>query len=474
MKKYLPHIFFSLFFLLFALKGVGVLDPDLGWHLKMGELILRSGIPKTDPFSYTMPSYPFVDHEWLTNIVLFFIYSRGGLVTLALLFALLSAATMALVLWRRSGWWDMLYAAVLFCILFPFAGVRPQVISWLFTVIFLMILCAPPRRQWVLVPLMALWTNLHGGFFVGVGMVGVAALVAAINKKHAGRATALAILVLLATLINPYRERIWWEVFMQLTDSSLRFFISEWMPAIFFLNFTYWLYAVFAAVVVARYRKRVPLFQRMVFWLSFLAGLSSMRNIPLWLFVSVYPVTAGLTAFLAEARQTGERRGRLRFVLVRLNMVLIIVVLLQLSVLFFGSRDEIRYPQKAVAYIQNKKLSGNILAIYGWGGYLIWELPGHKVFIDGRMPSWRRDRAPDGESSNARRDYNRFFESAVQMETVGKKYRVAYVLTRSIPKQTAFEKWITRIFSLKPAKPTPVNTLPIIYDDGEATIRAFR
>jgi hypothetical protein len=26
---------------------------------------------------------------------------------------------------------------------------------------------------------------------------------------------------------------------------------------------------------------------------------------------------------------------------------------------------------------------------YGWGGFLLWWLPGEKIFIDGRMPAWR-------------------------------------------------------------------------------------
>ena len=55
-------------FILSWVRGTFMLDPDFGWHLRMGQIILQTGIPATDPFSYTMQSYPFVDHEWLTNI----------------------------------------------------------------------------------------------------------------------------------------------------------------------------------------------------------------------------------------------------------------------------------------------------------------------------------------------------------------------------------------------------------------------
>jgi hypothetical protein len=49
----------SKFFLLFLTftffwRGIIYLDPDFGWHLQAGEMILHSGFPQNDPFSYTM------------------------------------------------------------------------------------------------------------------------------------------------------------------------------------------------------------------------------------------------------------------------------------------------------------------------------------------------------------------------------------------------------------------------------------
>src|SRR3990172_11624222 len=73
---FLPTI--TVFVIVFWIRGIMLLDPDFGWHLRMVELILQNGISKTDPFSYTMPSYPFVDHEWLTNVVMSKIYGWSG------------------------------------------------------------------------------------------------------------------------------------------------------------------------------------------------------------------------------------------------------------------------------------------------------------------------------------------------------------------------------------------------------------
>jgi hypothetical protein len=50
-----------------------------------------------------------------------------------------------------------------------------------------------------------------------------------------------------------------------------------------------------------------------------------------------------------------------------------------------------KYPYGAISYIKENNLEGEIYNRYDWGGYLIWQLPGRKYFIDGRMPSWREN-----------------------------------------------------------------------------------
>ena len=43
-------------------------DPDLGWHLRVGEQIVNTGqIPRYDTFSHTMPGFEWVNHEWIVD-----------------------------------------------------------------------------------------------------------------------------------------------------------------------------------------------------------------------------------------------------------------------------------------------------------------------------------------------------------------------------------------------------------------------
>lgn len=87
-------VFYLFIWITFFINGISFLDPDFGWHLKMGQLILARGIPITDPFSYTMSSFPFVDHEWLTNIMIAKLYPTLGFLGLSAFYS--TAAVLAI------------------------------------------------------------------------------------------------------------------------------------------------------------------------------------------------------------------------------------------------------------------------------------------------------------------------------------------------------------------------------------------
>ena len=57
---------------LFAIAARGVTDPDVWWHLRTGQLILHDhAVPHTDPFSFTRFGQPWVNHEWLSDLLLY-------------------------------------------------------------------------------------------------------------------------------------------------------------------------------------------------------------------------------------------------------------------------------------------------------------------------------------------------------------------------------------------------------------------
>jgi len=70
---------------------------------------------------------------------------------------------------------------------------------------------------------------------------------------------------------------------------------------------------------------------------------------------------------------------------------------------------------------------GQVYSNYEWGGYLDWKFPQKKVFIDGRMASWRQ------KSSNLESDYifgenNSLLRLKIPLNRVFKKYQIDTVL----------------------------------------------
>ena len=54
-------------------------DPDMWWHLKMGQIIWAThSIPTTDLFSYTTNHHAWVPHEWLSQVLIYAAYRWGG------------------------------------------------------------------------------------------------------------------------------------------------------------------------------------------------------------------------------------------------------------------------------------------------------------------------------------------------------------------------------------------------------------
>lgn len=160
-------------------KGMFSLDPDFGFHLRMGQVILEQGIPATDPFSYTMPSFPDIDEAWLLDVAIATLYPKIGMSGLAVIFAVITLGALwimeGLAGWHRRRLKEIVLTLNM-TVLLLFAGVRPQAFSLFFLAIVLRILL---NKRWnrygrfALPFLFTLWSNVHGGFVAGLATMGV-------------------------------------------------------------------------------------------------------------------------------------------------------------------------------------------------------------------------------------------------------------------------------------------------------------
>ncbi|OGH27945.1 MAG: hypothetical protein A3C27_03225 [Candidatus Levybacteria bacterium RIFCSPHIGHO2_02_FULL_39_36] len=426
-KIFFVTLFLVVFLIFFIIKNLFILDPDFGWHLRLGELILKSGIPKTDPFSYTMPSFPFVDHEWLSNIMIYFIYQKS-FILLAIVFALFPLFTLLITFYKNFKPFLFGVYILSFSVLLSFSGIRIQTISWMLVSTLLVVVLNGElwKRFRFFIPLLILlWANLHGGFAIAIYILALTIAAKAIERKIERLDFVVFFASLFATFLNPYGPRLWGEIFLQIGDPSLRWKIAEWLPGVFFIELSFILLLAISLVLVFRFRSKLSILDLTIFLGLILLSFSSARHIPFLIIANLCLAQKTISIFYSELR--GKKVQEKRFLKVAFVFAVLSLFIFSYEhySLNLGSNSRDKYPSAAVSYLKKERIKGEIFSDYGWGGYLIWKMPEKKVFIDGRMPSWRWN-APSSESDYAfhdfseisKGDYKKYFE----------KYNIRYVL----------------------------------------------
>lgn len=421
---FLPTVI--IFIIAFWTRGVLFLDPDFGWHIRMGEIIEKTGIPKTDPLSYAMSSYPFVDHEWLTNVILAKLYPTVGIVGLAIFFAFLAMSSLLFrTVISRWAFAPFVLAGTVFM---SFTGIRTQVITWLLFSILLVILNNRKVGKWrfTLPFLFIVWANLHGGFGVGIVVLSVATIARLWEqKKMRVSDIILFFLCVLATFCNPYGISLWKELWMQISDPSLRWIISEWQPAFFYPSFAVWIFVSFSVLTVTRHIRKFNLSQSVVYYGLLLAGISSIRHMPLFILAALPMTIKSIEWFSQEVKTYKFGIERLRRAYVIFSIGIVFAGIVEMFVIIERAKTSYStYPKQAVEFLAKSKSCGQLFSVYDWGGYLAWKLPERRVFIDGRMPSWRWESSPPFESNYAFEEYVKIIRGKIPVRQIIEKYNI--------------------------------------------------
>jgi hypothetical protein len=382
-------------------------DPDLWGHLRFGlDALATQQIVQVDTYSYVTGDQPWVNHEWLAELVTATAYTlagASGVIALKILLVLLIAAVVSTHL-RQSGVSASgtgLLLVLMFATLLPWTqSLRPQLFSYVGLAVTLSILIRAERSStrwlWWAPLVFGVWVNLHGGFVAGLAFVLLwAALHAVLGWRPAtSRWQALPLrafgpalaATLLATLINPYGMDL--LVFLRTTLIS-RVEIAEWHPLhpMAAEGIGYVVTLVLGIAGFARSRRRPSATMVGLFLAAALLPLAARRHLPLFgiaaTLIAGEHIADGWPRLLSERPARSPRRSV--WILALPLCVGLAAAALAMPRFKAIEVDGSVFPVRAVQLIKDSGVEGRLAVFFDWGEYALWHLsPRLKVSVDGR------------------------------------------------------------------------------------------
>jgi hypothetical protein len=381
-----------------------IIDLDLWWHMRLGELLLR-GEPDTsiDVFSHTHAGAPWPWKDWGTAILFHGLWRLGGAGAIVA-FKVALFGGMAVLLWwllrrerRAPPALAVLVAAVtLDVVAFRFTE-RAASVS-LVILIGVLVLIERDRRGarglWWAIPLTIANANLHRAALLLPVVLGAYAaacmLEARLGRERPWRrATAVAMGSAVGCLVTPYGIAIVTTTIALVGEHSP--LITEWAPVSVELVWlltpaSFAMMGLVAAGAVLGLWKQRPwsAWDLALAAMAFGLGLGSMRHLPVLALLGAGPAASGL-AVLSRA-WTGRLSG---MIAVGSAAVLLAATLVRPIALPGSALAPAHFPERGLAFVRalppELRPQGNVFNEFGYGGFLVFHLwPEHRVYIDGR------------------------------------------------------------------------------------------
>jgi hypothetical protein len=267
---------------------------DLAYHLRAGAQVLAGqGIPTVDTWTFTAAGTSWTDQQWGAQVILAAVYQVGGWTGLVVLRAALIGVIFGCLFAigvrrglgiRRAAW----LALAAFIVSAVALGLRPQLIGMaLFAVVLLLVSDrrAHPGRLWAIPIIVLAWANVHGSFFLGPVVLGLAWLEDVHDRvPEARRLLLVAAASAVAACVTPFGPLVWAYALGLSTNAEVTARITEWQPTsvrsipgiLFFGS------ALAVVVLIARRGRTLP--WPTLAWLAifFLIGVFAIRGVAWW------------------------------------------------------------------------------------------------------------------------------------------------------------------------------------------------
>ena len=406
---------------LFLAHKIDLTTADLGRHIKNGEMLLEnSSVLTQNVYSYTYPASTWVNHHWGSGLLAYAIWKSFGFVGIQIVFIVFSFATLAVFLFLGKSYAGWGITGFITLAVVPLLGerteVRPEVISYLFSGLFFLLLCRYRESSqgltfgkakvstWGALGLLpfieVLWVNTHVYFLLGPLILGAFLLESLLIRRAVFLKLLLVFLAtVVAMLVNPFGIKaftaavtIFENYGYRLAENQPVWFMEKIMPEPNFLIFKilFGLLVLSFIFVIARRRQFLRLSHLFVITGIGLMAWFAIRNLALFGFFLI-PVVA------ANARSILGSRFYDR-ILQKIAAVFAVGTFFVFAT--FGVPRHFTYwrvfgfglergNSAAIEFLSQHEISGPIFNNYDIGGYLIFHLfPHEKVFVDNRPEAY--------------------------------------------------------------------------------------
>ena len=426
-------VLFSIFIILFTtFKITG--DDDVFWHLATGRYIVETQhVPSTDIFGYATAGQTWMPFEWGWDVLTYGLYNLGGYTALSI-FRTLIFLLIFLIFFLIMRKFKISYTIIfLFFTLLSFGIMdrltpRPHIISFLFFAILLYIINRYKyfnRENYkilFLIPLIFLiWANMHMGILAGMFLLGIFVVseiiiylkpekfstreIPALQKKELVRLVLIFIASIIVMFINPNSLATYVYAYDH-TKMKMLETINEWrspFDAMFGGGFVTSIYKIFlfGGVLILYYAyKKKDLFSALVFIGFAVYSVRAVRFTVDYIVIITIFLAIAVSFIIQNTKNEGLKNfftsnpvpkllleACLLFFIINIpNDKLYMDHLQYYRVTGFGINSDFIPTQMFDFMKQNNipAIGQKPLNHFGSGGFLVWNFPESKNFIDSR------------------------------------------------------------------------------------------
>lgn len=373
-------------------------NVDTWLELTAGRLIWQGGIPHTESLTAIAHGRPWIDQQWLAQLLSYGLWRLGGLgllgvtnvalVVCGLAMAVAGARTLGASV--RS-----ILVSIVVCgwLLLPATEVRTQQFALPLFAATLYLLARDSRqaswRVYAVLPILVLWANLHGSASLGAGLVALrGATIVWEERRHLlaqprqmAKALGLILGAPASLLLTPYGLRTLDYYRVTLTSTAFRHAVTEWQPVTSSMLVAVPFFCVAALLLwsFGRAPERTTSWERLALLALAAMTISVIRNVAFFALAALILAPVSLTT--PQSHRPGSPGARQRRINSGAVLAALTVTLTAVGVALDRSSAQLeaRAPKagmlKAIEHVTRAQPAIKLAADTRFADWLLWRAP---------------------------------------------------------------------------------------------------